>query len=90
MAHIWEVFKSSSVHAHSTFQYSGVRVIATRILQEISLLIGELAIRGTKLTIIAGLGTENKLLIEQYILLLELLLGEHYCTCHMECYKLTL
>ena len=30
---------------------SGVRVIATRILHEISLLIGELAIRGTKLTL---------------------------------------
>ena len=42
--------------------YSGVREIATRILHEISLLIGELAIRGTKLIINAGLGTENKLL----------------------------
>ena len=46
--------------------YSGVRVIATRILHEISLLMGELAIRGTKLTLNAGLGTENKLLIVQY------------------------
>ena len=46
--------------------YSGVRVIATRILHEISLLIGEVGIRGTKLTLNAGLGTENKLLIEQY------------------------
>ena len=38
-------------------------------MHEISLLIGELAIRGTKLTLNAGLGTENKLLIKQsYIL----------------------
>ena len=55
------------------FRYSGVRVIASRILHEISLLIGELAIRGTKLTLNARLGTENNLLIEQ------LLLSEHYC-----------
>ena len=53
--------------------YSGVRVIATRILHEISLLIGELAIRGTKLTLNGGLGKEIKLPLEQ------LLLGEHYC-----------
>ena len=56
--------------------YSGVRVIATRILHEISLLIGEIAIRGTKLTSNA-VGTENKLLIEQCLLLEQLLLGEH-------------
>ena len=54
----------------------GVCVIATSILHEISLLIGELAIRGTKLTLNAGLGTEDKLLIEQYyIMLLEQLLS---------------
>ena len=47
-------------------KYSGVRVIASRILHEICLLIGELAIRGTKLTLNARLGTENNLLIEQY------------------------
>ena len=34
-----------------SIQYSGIRVIASRILQEICLLIGELAIRGTKLTL---------------------------------------
>ena len=39
--------------------YSGVRVIATRILHGIT-------IRATKLTLNAGLGTENRLLIEQY------------------------
>ena len=33
------------------FWYSSVRVIASRILHEICLLIGELAIRGTKLTL---------------------------------------
>ena len=37
--------------------YSSVRVIATRILHEISLLIGEFAIIRTKLTLNAGLGT---------------------------------
>ena len=46
--------------------YSGVRVIASRILHEICLLIGELAIRGTKLTLNARLGTKSDLLIEQY------------------------
>ena len=45
-------------------------------LHEISLLIGELAIRGTKLTLNTGLRTENKLLIEQSE---QLLLGEDYC-----------
>ena len=55
------------------FNYSGVRVIVSRFLHEICLLIGELAIRGTKLKLNARLGTENNLLIEQ------LLLGEHYC-----------
>ena len=38
--------------------YSGVRVIASPILHEICLLLGELAIRGTKLTLNARLGTE--------------------------------
>ena len=37
--------------------YSSVRVIATRILHEICLLIGELAIRGTELTLITRLET---------------------------------
>ena len=46
--------------------YNGVRLIASRILDEICLLLGELAIRGTKLTLNARLGTENNLLIEQY------------------------
>ena len=32
-------------------KYSGVRVIASRILHEIFFLIGKLAIRGTKLTL---------------------------------------
>ena len=43
--------------------YSGVRVIASRILYEICLLIGELAIRRT---LIVRLGTKSHLLIEQY------------------------
>ena len=43
-----------------------IRVIINRILDEISLVTGELAIRGTELTLIAPLGTENNLLIEQY------------------------
>ena len=43
--------------------YSGIRVIASCVLHEICLLIGELAIRGTKLTLYARLGTENNLLI---------------------------
>ena len=55
------------------FIYSSVRLIASRILHEICLLIGELAIRGTILTLNARLGTKSNLLIEQ------LLLGEHYC-----------
>ena len=46
--------------------YSSVRVIASRILHEICLLVGELAIRGTKLTLNARLGTKSNLLIEQY------------------------
>ena len=46
--------------------YSGVRVIASRILHEICLLIGELAIRGTKLTLNARLGTKSNLLIDEY------------------------
>ena len=48
-------------------------LIASRILHEICLLIGELAIRGTKLILNARLGTKSNLLIEQ------LLLGEHFC-----------
>ena len=61
--------------------YSGVRVIASRILHEICLLIGKLVIRRTNLTLFVRLGTKSDLLIEQYILLLEqLLIGEHYCT----------
>ena len=48
------------------FIYSSVRVIASRILHEICLLIGELAIRGIKLTLDARLGTKSNLLIEQY------------------------
>ena len=50
----------------TVYTYSGVRVIASRILHEISLLIGELAIRGTKLTLNACLGTKSNLLIEQF------------------------
>ena len=46
--------------------YSGVRVIASRILHEICLLIGELAIRRTNVTLIGRLGTKSDLLIEQY------------------------
>ena len=57
--------------------YSGVRVIESRILHEICLLIGELVIRGTKLTLNARLGTKSNLLIEQ--LLIEQLLIEQYC-----------
>ena len=51
------------------FIYSSVRVIASRILHEICLLIGELAIRRTNLSLIVRLGTKS-----------ELLMGEHYCT----------
>ena len=47
-------------------EYSGIRVIASHILLEICLLIGELSIRGTKLTLNARLGTKSNLLIEQY------------------------
>ena len=50
--------------------YSGIALLATRILHEIWLLIGEVAIRRTKLTLNDGLGTKKKLLIEQYILLI--------------------
>ena len=39
------------------FLYNGVRLIASRILHEICLLIGELAIRERKLTLNACLGT---------------------------------
>ena len=46
--------------------YSSVRVIASRILHEICLLIGELAIRGTNLTLNARLGTKSNLLIDEY------------------------
>ena len=46
--------------------YSGVRVIASRILHEVSLLIGELAIRLTNLTLIVRFGAKSDLLIEQY------------------------
>ena len=45
--------------------YSGVHVIASRILHEICLLIGELAIRRTNLTLIV-LEAKCDLLIEQY------------------------
>ena len=48
------------------YHYSGVRVIASRILHTICLLIGELAIRRTNLILIARLGTKSDLLIEQY------------------------
>ena len=53
--------------------YSGVRLMANRILHEICFIVGELAIRGTELSLNARLGTENNLLLEQ------LLLGEHRC-----------
>ena len=51
--------------------YSGVFlsakcVLAIRILHEISLLIGEFAIRRTNLTLIVRLGAKSDLLIEQY------------------------
>ena len=50
----------------TVFKYSGVRVIASRILHEICLLIGALAIRRTNLTLIVRLGFKSDLLIEQY------------------------
>ena len=53
-------------HIDYSFSYSSVRVIASRILHEICLLVGELAIRGTNLTLNARLGTKGNLLIEQY------------------------
>ena len=71
------------------YLYSGVRVIASRILHEICLLIGELAIRRTNLTLIARLGDKSDLLIEQYILLIEQLqIGEPYCNFKfLPCFK---
>ena len=56
----------SNIHYDKYHNYSSVRVIASRILHEICLLVGELAIRGTKLTLNARLGTKGNLLIEQY------------------------
>ena len=67
-------FPGTNARLGSILIYSGVRVIASRILHEICLLIGELAIRGTKLTLNDRLWTKSNLLIEQ------LLLGEHYCS----------
>ena len=46
--------------------YSGVRVIASHILHEICLLMGELVIGRTNLTLIVPLGTKCDLLMEQY------------------------
>ena len=60
------VFVLTRFYCYCDGYYSDVRLIASRILDEICLLIGELAIRGTKLTLNARLGTENNLLIEQY------------------------
>ena len=57
---------AESIRTIVVLNYSGVRVIASRILHEICLLIGELAIRGTKLTLNDRLGTKSNLLIEQY------------------------
>ena len=57
-----------SVISNTVSIYSGVRVIASRILHEIRLLMDELAIRRTNLTLIVRLGTKSDLL------------GEHYCT----------
>ena len=45
---------------------SGARVIASRILHEICLLYGELAITRTNLTLIVHLGAKSDLLIKQY------------------------
>ena len=56
----------TSVIVVNIYIYSSVRLIASRILHEIYLLIGELAIRRTKLTLNARLGTKSNLLIEQY------------------------
>ena len=46
-------------------KFSGVRIIASRILHEICLLLGELAVIGTELALNARLGIESNLLIEQ-------------------------
>ena len=43
----------------NSIEYNCVRVIASRIFHEISLLIGELAIRGTELTFNVRLGTDK-------------------------------
>ena len=51
----------------NSIEYNCVRVVASLIFHEISLLIGEFAIRGTELTCNVRLGTDNSLLIEQYI-----------------------
>ena len=58
--------KRPSKRSALVYIYSGVRVIASRILHEICLLIGELAIRGTKLTLNARLGTKSNFLIDEY------------------------
>ena len=50
----------------SVYIYISVRVMTSRILHEICLLVAELAIRGTILTLNARLGTKSNLLIEQY------------------------
>ena len=50
----------------SNLNYSGVRVIASRILHEICLLVGKHAIWRTNLTLIVRLGYKSELLIEQY------------------------
>ena len=46
--------------------YSGIALLAIRIFHEIWLLIGEVDIKVTKLTLNTGLVTKKKVLIEQY------------------------
>ena len=58
---MYEYFRPQTVYI-----YSSVRVIASHILHEICLLIGELVIRRTNLALIARLGTKSDLQIEQY------------------------
>ena len=63
---IWNLTRDRQTALNPVNTYSGVRVIASCILHEICLLIGELAIRQTNLTLIVRLGSKSDLLIEQY------------------------
>ena len=73
------VLPSNIMYYKVNVKYSSVRLIASRILHEIFLLIGELAIKRTNLTLIVRLGAKSDLLIEQYSELGKLLIHELCC-----------